>query len=78
MIGAIAEGVSLVADKAPWVVQGIYGIVVAMTAWRVATTLWAGAQVIANAAMIAFNIISAAGPWDGSLSPSRAWSSRWS
>ncbi|MEV8464839.1 hypothetical protein AB0470_35435, partial [Streptomyces griseosporeus] len=63
VIGAIAEGVSLVADKAPWVVQGIYGIVVAMTAWRVATTLWAGAQVIANAAMIAFNIISAAGPW---------------
>ncbi|MFF9625384.1 hypothetical protein [Streptomyces griseosporeus] len=63
VIGGIAEGVSLVADKAPWVVQGIYGIVVAMTAWRVATTLWAGAQVIANAAMIAFNIISAAGPW---------------
>ena len=63
VIGGIAEGVSWIADKAPWVVQGIYGIVLAMTAWQLATKLWAGVQVIANGAMLAFNLISMAGPW---------------
>ncbi|MBZ6102672.1 hypothetical protein ACH4NO_17860 [Streptomyces olivaceus] len=58
-----AAGIGWIADKAPWVIQGIYGIVVAMTAWRLGLVLWRGAMTLASAAMAAFNLVTAAGPW---------------
>ncbi|CAL9364928.1 hypothetical protein [Streptomyces sp. enrichment culture] len=56
-------GIGWIAEKAPWVIQGIYGIVVAMTAWRLGLVLWRGAMTLASAAMAAFNLVTAAGPW---------------
>ncbi|MGW3663716.1 hypothetical protein [Streptomyces sp. NPDC005141] len=62
-ISLIAQGVQWIADNAPWVVLGIYGIVTAMGAWRLATIIWTGVTWLATAAMAAFNLISMAGPW---------------
>ncbi|MGY3845269.1 hypothetical protein ACWV2X_08495 [Streptomyces hydrogenans] len=62
-IGLLATGVQWVADNAPWVIQGIYGIVVAMGAWRLMMLAWRGATLLAAAAMAAFNLVSLAGPW---------------
>jgi hypothetical protein len=56
VIGGIAQGVQWIADNAPWAVQAIYGIVVAMGAWRLATLLWTGVTWLATAAMAAFNL----------------------
>ena len=62
-IGLLATGVQWVADNAPWVIQGIYGIVVAMGAWRLMMLAWRGATLLAAAAMAAFTLVSMAGPW---------------
>lgn len=62
-ISLFASGVTWLAEKAPWLVQGIYGIVVAMTAWKLAVAAWGVAQRIATLAMLAFNVVSKAGPW---------------
>lgn len=62
-IGLFALGVTWLAEKAPWLVTGIYGIVVAMTAWKIAVAAWGFAQRIATLAMLAFNVVSMAGPW---------------
>jgi hypothetical protein len=62
-ISTLANGIDLVATKAPWLVQGIYAIVLAVTAWKVAVAAWAVAQRVATAAMFAFNLVSKAGPW---------------
>jgi hypothetical protein len=56
VIGALAQGLSSIATYLPELVLGMYGL------WA-ATRLWAAAQIIANGAMIAFNLISKAGPW---------------
>jgi hypothetical protein len=56
VIGALAQGLSHIATYLPELVLGMYGLFVA-------TRLWAAAQVIANGAMVAFNLISKAGPW---------------
>ncbi|MFF4090412.1 hypothetical protein ACFYY9_26550 [Streptomyces nigra] len=63
MLGYLAEGISWVATKAPWAIQLIYGIVAAMTAWRIATSLWSIATKGAAIAMRLFNLVSMAGPW---------------
>ncbi|HEY9418494.1 MAG TPA: hypothetical protein VIQ30_27340, partial [Pseudonocardia sp.] len=62
-ITSVADGIGWVADNAPWVVQAIWGIVAATTAWRLAMMLWTGVTWLASAAMSAFNLISMAGPW---------------
>ncbi|MCM8552347.1 hypothetical protein [Streptomyces sp. STCH 565 A] len=66
VLGAVeqtASAIGWIAEKAPWVIQGIYGIVVATTAWRLALVLWRGAMTLASAAMAAFQLVAAAGPW---------------
>ncbi|MFF0736912.1 hypothetical protein ACFYVK_35525 [Streptomyces chartreusis] len=62
-IGQFASGVGWVADKMPWLIQGIYGVIVALNLWKLGVIAWAAAQRLANIAMIAFNVISKAGPW---------------
>lgn len=59
----LSQGVQWVADNAPWLITGIYGIVTAMYAWRLAVLVWTGVMWLANAALTAFNLISKAGPW---------------
>lgn len=56
VIGGLAEGVGWLAQNVPGLALGIYGL-------YLATKLWAVAQFIANGAMLAFNLISKAGPW---------------
>ncbi|MFE6530029.1 hypothetical protein ACFVMA_13930 [Streptomyces rochei] len=63
IITKVAEGVGWLAEKAPWLVTLIYGIVAAYTAWKIALLIWTGAQWLANAAIGAFNLIMMAGPW---------------
>ncbi|MGZ3097917.1 peptidoglycan DD-metalloendopeptidase family protein [Streptomyces sp. H72] len=46
VVGAIADGIATIAENAPWLVQSIYGIIIA-------TKLWALAQWALNAAMTA-------------------------
>lgn len=62
-IGGFASAVEWISEEAPWVIQGIYGIVVAMGAWRLAMLAWRGATLLAAAAMTAFNLVSLVGPW---------------
>jgi hypothetical protein len=57
ILGGLAQGISWVAVKAPWVIQLIYGIVAAMTAWRLATLLWTGVTWLATAAMSALSLV---------------------
>lgn len=59
----LAQGVQWVADNAPWAIQGIYGIMLAMYAWRLGVLLWTGVMWLATKAFAAFQLISAAGPW---------------
>ncbi|NUR31931.1 MAG: hypothetical protein HOV83_39835, partial [Catenulispora sp.] len=61
MLGYLAEGISWVATKAPWAIQLIYGIVAAMTAWRVATALWSIVTRGAAIALRLFHLVSMAG-----------------
>jgi hypothetical protein len=56
VIGGLASGVGWLAQNVPGLVIGIYGL-------YVATKLWAAWQLIANGALLAFQLISAAGPW---------------
>ncbi|MCP9997997.1 hypothetical protein LUX34_24095 [Streptomyces werraensis] len=63
IVTKVAEGIGWLAEKAPWLVQAIYGIVVAFTAWRIGMVLWAAAMKGAAIAMRLFNIVSMAGPW---------------
>jgi hypothetical protein len=46
LLGGMAEAISIVADKAPWLIQAVYGIVLA-------TRVWAIAQGILNTVMSA-------------------------
>jgi len=62
-ISVLSQGLQWVGDNAPWVIQGIYGIVLAVTAWRLAMLAWRGAMLLASVAMAAFNLVSMAGPW---------------
>ncbi|MGW5633951.1 hypothetical protein [Streptomyces sp. NPDC003832] len=63
VIAKVADGVGWLAEKAPWLVQAIYGIALAFSAWRLGMLLWTGVTWLASAAMTAFNLVSAAGPW---------------
>ncbi|MFB7162071.1 hypothetical protein [Streptomyces sp. NPDC056242] len=63
ILGGLADGINWVSTHAPWVVQGIYGIVYAMTAWKLAVWAWSAAQRLATGAMLVFNTVSKAGPW---------------
>ncbi|MFF7308182.1 hypothetical protein [Streptomyces sp. NPDC008137] len=56
LIGKLAEGLSSIATHAPELVIGLWGLFVV-------TRLWAGAMLLVNGAMAAFNLISMAGPW---------------
>jgi phage-related protein len=44
VLGGIANAISIVADKAPWLVQGIYAIIVAVRLWTIAQWAWNAAQ----------------------------------
>ncbi|MDX5563771.1 hypothetical protein PYK79_10950 [Streptomyces sp. ID05-04B] len=63
VIGALAQGIGWISDNAPFVVQGIYAIVLAVQAWKIAMAVWTGVVWLASAAMTAFTVISKAGPW---------------
>ncbi|MGQ4343695.1 hypothetical protein [Streptomyces sp. SAS_275] len=63
LISILSKGIGWIADNAPFVAQGIYAIILAVEAWKVATWVWAGVQWLANAALTAFQLIAAAGPW---------------
>ncbi|MET7746157.1 transglycosylase SLT domain-containing protein [Streptomyces sp. NPDC005385] len=63
LISILSKGIGWIADNAPYVAQGIYAIILAVEAWKVATWVWAGVQWLANAALTAFQLIAAAGPW---------------
>jgi hypothetical protein len=63
VLGDFASGVNWLATHMPWLVQGIYAVIIALNAWKLGVLAWAAAQRIANVAMIAFNVISKAGPW---------------
>ncbi|MGY0067191.1 hypothetical protein ACWZEH_10235 [Streptomyces sp. QTS137] len=62
-LGLLAQGIQWVADHAPWAIQGIYGIVTAMYAWRLAMLVWTGVQWLLTAAVAAYNAVMMAGPW---------------
>ncbi|MEU9557362.1 hypothetical protein [Streptomyces fumanus] len=63
VIGQLADGLKWIGDNAPWAITGIYGIVTALYAWRLATALWTAAQWAMNAALAASNLIMNSGPW---------------
>lgn len=63
VLSGIAQGVQWIADHAPWAIQGIYGIILAMYAWRTAMLIWTGVQWLLNAAVAAYNAVMMAGPW---------------
>ncbi|MFE4624657.1 hypothetical protein [Streptomyces mirabilis] len=63
VIGVLATGISWIADKLPFVVQGIWAIVLAVEAWKLAMWVWSGVTWLASAALTAFNLVAAAGPW---------------
>jgi hypothetical protein len=56
LIGQAAAGLSSLATNVPELVIAMWGLFVV-------TRLWAGAMLIVNGAMAAFNLISMAGPW---------------
>ncbi|MFJ2961162.1 hypothetical protein ACIPIC_02495 [Streptomyces collinus] len=56
LIGQAAAGLSSLATNVPELVIAMWGLFVV-------TRLWAGAMLIMNGAMAAFNLISMAGPW---------------
>ncbi|MFI8206902.1 hypothetical protein [Streptomyces sp. NPDC085937] len=57
IVTKVAEGIGWLADKAPWLVQTIYGIAVAFTVWRIGVILWTAAM---KGAAIAMRLFSAA------------------
>lgn len=63
VIGALAEGVGWIATNLPGVIQLLYGYFIATRLIRLAVLGWAAAQAITNGALLAFNLISKAGPW---------------
>ncbi|GAA4799522.1 hypothetical protein [Streptomyces ziwulingensis] len=63
VLGGIAQGIGWVADHAPWAIQGIYGIILAMYAWRTAMLVWTGVQWLLTTAVAAYNAVMLAGPW---------------
>lgn len=63
VIGDLSSGISWLATNMPGVIQLLYGYFIATRLIRLAVLGWAAAQAIANGAMLAFNLISKAGPW---------------
>ncbi|WP_109030172.1 hypothetical protein [Streptomyces rubrogriseus] len=60
VLGAVektSEGIAWLAEKAPWLVQTIWGITAAFTAWKIAMWLWAAAMKLAA---IAYKLFDAA------------------
>jgi hypothetical protein len=53
VVTKIAEGIGWLAEKAPWLVQIIYGIVAAFTVWKIGLWLW---SLAAKAAAIAWRL----------------------
>ncbi|MFF1655802.1 transglycosylase SLT domain-containing protein [Streptomyces sp. NPDC058255] len=62
-IGTFAGWIGWIADKMPWVVQGIYAVILATTGWKLAMLAWNGVMWLASAAMSAFDLVVALGPW---------------
>lgn len=48
VLGGVAEAIGIIAEKAPWLIQGIYGIIVAVKLWTIAQA--------------AFNLVMSANP----------------
>lgn len=63
LLTLLAGGVQWIADNAPWAVQAVYGIVAAMSAWRLATLLWTGVTWLASAAMAALSLVISNNPF---------------
>ncbi|MDH6224365.1 hypothetical protein [Streptomyces sp. MJP52] len=60
---AVADAVSWLADNCPGLIITIYALILASRLWSVGILAVAAAQRIWNGALIAFNLISKAGPW---------------
>jgi len=62
-IGQLGDGIDWVATKAPWLIQLIYGVVAAMTAWKLAVATWTVVTKAAAVAQRLFTLVTMAGPW---------------
>ncbi|MGQ5576338.1 hypothetical protein [Streptomyces sp. ECR3.8] len=62
VVEKVADGIGWLAEKAPWLVQTVYGIALAFTAWRIAMALWAAVTRGAAVAMALFNAVMALSP----------------
>ncbi|MFD4551682.1 transglycosylase SLT domain-containing protein [Streptomyces sp. NPDC058466] len=62
-IGTFAGWIGWIADKMPWVVQGIYAVILATTGWKLAMLAWNGVMWLASAAVAAFDLVVSLGPW---------------
>ncbi|MEU9581064.1 hypothetical protein [Streptomyces chilikensis] len=62
-LGALADGVAWLATEVPGLVVALYLLTLRTTALRIGLAAVAAAQGLWNAALIAFNVISRAGPW---------------
>ncbi|MGA4964516.1 hypothetical protein [Streptomyces pseudogriseolus] len=62
VVTKVADGIGWLAEKAPWLVQTIYGIAIAFTTWRIAMALWAAVTRGAAVAMALFNAAMALSP----------------
>lgn len=63
VLGGFAAGIGWIATNLPGVIQFLYGFFIVTRIIKLAIWAWAAAQAILNGALLAFQIISAAGPW---------------
>ncbi|MFF5609248.1 hypothetical protein ACFY65_23155 [Streptomyces cellulosae] len=62
VVEKVAGGIGWLAEKAPWLVQTVYGLALAFTGWRIAMALWAAVTRGAAVAMALFNAAMALSP----------------
>ncbi|WP_109000763.1 hypothetical protein [Streptomyces rishiriensis] len=58
LLGGAAQFIGIIADKAPWMIEGIYGIIVATKLWTLAQWAWNAAQEANPLTLIVLGIIS--------------------
>lgn len=63
VLGDFATGISWIATNLPGAIQFLYGFFIVTRLIKLAVLGWAAAQAILNGALVAFQLISAAGPW---------------
>ncbi|HUR05392.1 MAG TPA: hypothetical protein VM347_22820, partial [Nonomuraea sp.] len=56
LLGGVAEAIGIIAENAPWMVQGIWLAIVAWRAWTIAIWLWSAALAASGITLIIFGI----------------------